>query len=258
MFGIKETLTRYFIELSTFVPCSNLIPMLLSLLFYVYLLLCAITFLDVLVRFKQKGLLKTCLLLIIVSLFIMNYFAYAGIKNQVQFMLVRFTRALYVCSTMLAVVRLATPKIPRWIIAFSVAGFSFAIGVRLFYFKQIDIKNHALLSNQVFSIGTEFYTPNYLVRCVIFALVIIIVSITYHYYHLFLVKLDMESPNSKKLARWVMCMVIPFFLLAIFGVLGNLNFFGATTSFYLFSFFSWIIAFSILLRPALINTGPAY
>lgn len=223
-------------------------------LFYVYLVLCVTVFLEVLLNFRKNTFLKTCFLLIISSLFVMNYFAYTGVESRVQFVVTKSMRVIYVCSTMLAIVHLVSPKIPRWVIAIIVPSAIFAIGLRIFLFNQINLQNQPLQANQVFSVGAEFNSPHLVARYLVFALVIVAMAITFYYYRLLLMRINRESVHYKPLIRWIIAMVVPFFLLTIFGVLGTLNVLPESVSFYLFSFFSCTIIFSILARPRFLNT----
>jgi hypothetical protein len=222
-------------------------------LVYVCLVLCVTVFLEVLFTFRKNSLLKVCFLLIISSLFVMNYLTYVGVESRLQFVAIKSMRVVYVCSTMLAVIYLVSPKIPRWIISIIMLSVFFAISLRIFYFNEINIENMSPAANQVFSVGPEFYSPHIVARNIVFSLVIVAISITFYYYRLFLLKLDREAAYYKYLSRWIISMVVPFFLLTIFGVLVNLNILDESTSSYLFSFFSCTIIFSILLRPRFLN-----
>lgn len=223
-------------------------------IFYACLLLCVTAFLEVLYNFRKNSLLKVCFLLIIASLFVMNYFSFVTVSSRLQVVLVKTVRLVYVCSTMLCVVHLVTTQIPRWLIILTSLSCFLIVGLRIYYFNQIDIESQRL-SNQVFSVGTEFQTPHLFARYVIFTLATIALSITFYYYRIFLIKINRESAYYKRISRWVMCLVTPFFLLTIFGVLGNLNLIQKTTSPYLFLVFSCTILFSILLRPRVLNTS---
>lgn len=223
-------------------------------LFYACLVLCVFVFFEVLFTIRKNSLLKICFLLIISSLFVMNYFSFVSVDNRVQFVLVKSMRLIYVCSTMLAVIRLVTLKIPRWIIGVIAFSAVFLIGLRIFFFNEIDIESQSPFSNQVFSVGREFYTPYPAIRVSAFILVSLAVAITFYYYRRFFMKMNKESIHYKHLSRWIISMVVPFFLLTIFGVLGIFNVFQQSASPYLFLFFSVTIIFSILLRPRFLNT----
>ena len=224
------------------------------LIFFAYLALCAFVFFEVLVKFRKNSLLKICFLLILSSLFVMNYFSYAGVSNRLQFLLVKSMRIIYVCSTMLTIIHLVTPKIPRWIIGMTMFSVVFLIGMRVFYFNEIAIKTPASFSSQVFSVGPEFNVPIPFVRYPAFALATLVAVITFYYYRLFFLKMNREDIHYKQLSRWIISMVLPFFLLVIFAALGSLDVFQESMSPYLFSIFSCTIIFSILFRPKFLNT----
>jgi len=224
------------------------------LIFFAYLALCAFVFFEVLIKFRKNSLLKICFLLILSSLFIMNYFSYAGVSNRLQFVLVKSMRIIYVCSTMLTIIHLVTPKIPRWIIGMTVFSVVFLIGMRVFYFNEIAIKTPASFSSQVFSVGPEFNVPIPFVRYPAFVLAALVAAITFYYYRLFFLKMNRENIYYKQLSRWIISMVVPFFLLVIFAALGCLDVFQESMSPYLFSIFSCTIIFSILFRPKFLNT----
>lgn len=222
-------------------------------LFYACLVLCVIVFFEVLVNLRKNPLLKVCFLLIIVSLFVMNYFSYVTVGTRVQFVFVKFMRLVYVCSTMLAVVHLVTSKIPRWLILLTTFAFFFFTGLRIFKFNDIDIESQAPYANQIFSIGREFHTPSPMARNIALVLVSLAVVITFYHYRKFLLKINRENTHSGYLSGWIISIVLPFFLLTIFGVLGLLNVFQPYVSPLLFSLFSCTIIFSILLRPRFLN-----
>jgi hypothetical protein len=223
-------------------------------LFYAYLVLCVIVFFEVLFTIRKNSPLKICFLLIISSLFVMNYFSYVSVLNRLQFVLVKSMRLIYVCSTMLLIINLVTPKIPRWIIGITVFSVFFLVGLRIFHFDDIAIESQTPFSSQIFSVGPEFYSPIPIARYSVLALAGIGVALTFYYYRQFLLKMNKEDIYYKPLSRWMISMVLPLFLLVIFGVLGLLNVFHESASPYLFSFFSCTIICSILLRPKFLNT----
>ena len=221
-------------------------------LFYVNLVLCVITFLEVLFTIRKNALIKTCFLLIISSLFVMNFYSFITVTNRFQFILVKCMRITYVCSTMLAVIHLVTPKIPTWIVGITIFSICFLIGLRLYYFDQIVIDSQAPVSTQVFAVGHEFQSPP-AARFIVFALVILVTGIIYYYYRQFLFKMNRENIHYRHFCRFIIAMVLPFFLLVIFGMLGNFSVLEPGITPYLFSVFSFIIIFSILYRPKLLN-----
>ncbi|MEP7256886.1 MAG: hypothetical protein ABI687_00815 [Flavitalea sp.] len=80
-------------------------------------------------------------------------------------------------------------------------------------------------------------------------------AITFYYYRLFFLKLNKENIHFRHLSLWIIAMVAPFFLLLIFSVLGMLHITDESIAPYLFSVFSGIIIFSILLRPKFLNSA---
>lgn len=223
------------------------------LLYYANLLICGFMFVELLVTFRKNPLLKFYLLLIIASVFAMNFFAITGVTTRTQFIFVKFTRLVYVCSTLLALIHLVHSKIPRWfigLIAFSAVTIT---GLRLAYYDQINIEPD--ISNQVFSVGFEFYSPKPGPRFLILALSITAIVIAYYYYQRLLMKLNWESAHHKRLSRWVISLVVPFFLLTIFGILGNLHIFDKDLSPYLFVFFSFATICSFVFRLIFLGAG---
>lgn len=222
--------------------------------FYACLVLCVFVFFEVLFSIRKNSLLKICFLLILSSLFVMNYFSIVPVENRLQFVLVKAMRLIYACSTMLAIIHMVTPKIPRWIIGIISISTVFLIGIRVFFFNEIDIEGQSPSANQVFSVGHEFYTPHPVMRYIAFTLVTVAVGITFYYYRRFFMKMNKEAVYYKQLSRWIISIVLPFFLLTIFGVLGIFHVFQQSASHYLFSFFSCTIVFSILFRPRFLNS----
>jgi hypothetical protein len=223
-------------------------------LFYAYLILCVIVFFQVVFTLRKNSLLKICFLLIISSLFVMNYYSYISVSNRLQFVLVKCTRIIYVCSTMLAVIQLVTPKIPRWIIGITMLSVFFLIGLRIHYFNEIVLESQAPFSSHIFSVGPEFHSTLPVARYAVFALVILVTAITFYYYRQFIFKMNREDLHYRHFCSWIISMVVPFYLLVIFGLLGNLRILEPFLSPYLFSVFSCMIIFSILFRPKLLNT----
>jgi len=225
-----------------------------KLLFFAYLALCAIAFFEVLLTIRQNSLLKICFLLILSSLFVMNYYSYVGVSTRLQFIVVKCMRIIYVCSTMLTIIHLVTPKIPKWIIGFIAFSVCFLIGLRIYYFNQIAIENLNTISSQIFSVGPEFYSPIPAARYAALVLATVGAGVTFYYYRQFFLKMNREDIYYKHLSRWIISMVLPFFLLIIFGAMGNMEFFQDSVSPFLFSIFSCTIIFSILFRPKFLNT----
>lgn len=225
-----------------------------QLFFYINMALCAAVFLELLFSFRKNTFLKICFLLIIASLFAMNYFSCAGVTTRLQVLVVKLMRLIYVCSTMLSIIYLVNPRIPRWVTWFIVLAASVVTGIRIIYFNQIDIEHLSNLSNHIFSTGIELYTPKAVARYIVLSLATAAILIAFYYYRRLMVKLDWESPNYKQLLLWIVSFVTPFFLLIIFSILGNLGIFEQYFSAYLFSLFNCLILISILLRPRFLNT----
>ncbi len=164
------------------------------------------------VHHQEKFVSKACFLLMISSLFVMNYFSYVHVESRLQFVLVKTMRIIYIASTMLAIIRMVTPKIPHWIITFiSPFLFFFLVGLRIFYFNEINIESQIVLSNQVFSVGREMYNPHPLLR--ISCYVLLYRSGTYLlYYRQFFMKMNKDNIHYLQLSRWIISMVVPFFL----------------------------------------------
>ena len=224
-----------------------------KLLFYLYQVLCVIVFFEVLFTIRKNLFLKACFLLMISSLFVMNYFSYVHVGSRLQFVLVKTMRIIYIASTMLAIIRMVTPKIPHWIITFISLSVFFLVGLRIFYFNEINIESQSVLSNQVFSVGQEMYNPHPLLRYTVLCLTAAAAGLTFFYYRQFFMQMNKDNIHYLQLSRWIISMVVPFFLLIIFGVLGLMDVFHESVSPLLFSFFSFIIIFSILLRPKFLN-----
>jgi len=186
----------------------------------------------------------------------MNYFAITGIDTRAQFIFARFMRLVYVCSTLLALIHLVQSKIPRWFYGLVIFSAVTITGIRLAYYDQINIRSLPNIPNHVFSVGSEFYEPKPGARYLGLALGIVAISIAYYYYRRLLLKLNIESAHYKYISRWVITLVVPFFLLTIFGILGNLRIFDEAISSYLFGVFSCIAICAFLLRPRFLDAGP--
>mgnify|MGYP001222858425 CR=1 FL=1 len=224
-----------------------------QLLFLGNQVLCVIVFLELLINFRKNSLLKLCLLLIITSLFVMNYFAYAGVFSRLHLLVVKAARTVYVCSTILSIIYLVTPRIPRWVKWLIICATITSICFRVINYHKIDIETISQLPNQVFSVGAEFYSPILYVRYTLYALTIVATLIAFYYYRRFLTSFNWESPHYKHLLWWIISLVVPFFMLTIFGLIGNLGLFNQQFSSILFSLFCFIIIFSILFRPRFLN-----
>lgn len=225
------------------------------LLYYINLVLCGIVGLELLITFRKNPVLKIYFLMIVASLFVMNYFAITGIETREAFIFARFMRLVYVAGTLLAIIHIADQKIPGWISALIIFAAVTFTSLRIFYYDQINIKALPNIPNHVFSVGGEFYSPKPGPRYLALALSMVAIGIAYYYYRRLLLKLDMDLPRHKHLSRWIISLVLPFFLLTIFGILGNLQIFDAPLSSYLFALFGCITICSFVFRPRFLDTG---
>lgn len=223
------------------------------LLYYVNLLLCGIVCLELLFTFRKNSMLKLYFLLIVGSLFVMNYFVVTGVTTRPQFILAKFARLIYVCSTLLALVRLVQQKIPRWLNGLILFSVLIITGMRLALYNQINIEALPNVPNPVFSVGGEFYSAQPVPRYITLALAMLAIIVAYYYYRRLLMKLNMESAQYTYLLLWIISLVVPFFMLTIFGILGNLQIFNEIISSYLFAFFSCSTVCSFILRPRFLD-----
>lgn len=222
-------------------------------IFFAYLVLCAIAFVEVLIKVRTFSLLKICLLLMIASLFVMNYFSFFPVSNRLQLVFVKSMRLVYVSSTMLAVVYLVNRSIPRWVTGFTVLAVVVCVGVRILYYDELAVNSYMHSAGEIFSVGPEFHSPIPFARYSILALAAVGAGLTFYYYRRFFLHMDRGDRYYRHLAGWLVSMVVPFFLLIIFGVLGIMEGFQRWMSPYLFLVFSTVIIFSILLRPKILN-----
>jgi hypothetical protein len=225
-----------------------------KLLFLVYIVLCIIALFDVLFTMRKNSLLKICILLIISSLFVMNYFSYLNTLNRFQILMVKCVRIVYACSTMLIVVQQVTPKIPKWIIGITTFSAIFLIGLRIFFFERIIVDSQSPFASQIFAVGPEFDSPVPFAKYSVYALVVFATLLTFYFYRKFFMAMSIDDFNYKLITRWILSLVIPFFLLVIFGIVGSLQMYEHSTSAYLFSLFSFIVIFAIMFRPKFLNT----
>ena len=225
-------------------------------LFYSYLVICLIVFFDVLINVKKKSLLKICFLLIIAGLFVMNYFSYTEIMSRSQFVLVKSMRYLYLSSTILLIIHISSSKISRWIISLMLISFIILIGMRLFYFNEIDLLHHQSENNLVFSIAYEFYKPLPVFRFALLGILGLVLAILLYYCSIIFKKSYTNNMYYNQLCRWVIFFITPSFLLILFGIFSLLNIFNHSfPSGYIFSLFSLLIVISILFRPKFLNSS---
>jgi AraC-like DNA-binding protein len=222
--------------------------------FYSLLVLCLIAFFEVLITMRKRSMLKICFIILTVALFIMNYYSYVGITNRIEFILVKSMRVIYVTSLMLAIIHLVSPKIPRSIIIFTSISVCVLIGLRIYFYNQINLEGRGSFSNIIFSVGNELYHPFQLARYIVMFVVLVATSLIFYYYRQFFLKQNTENIYYNQLSRWIISLVVPFFLLAIFAILAVLNLIHETIiTPYLFSFFSCTTILSILFRPKFLN-----
>ena len=184
----------------------------------------------------------------------MNYFSYLDNLNRLQVLMIKCVRVAYACGTILIVIQHATPKIPKWIIG--VVSFSaiFLIGLRIFYFDRLLVNQKSPFASQVFDVGPELSTPVPFVRYSVYALVVFFTFLTFYFYRKFFMRISLDDNNYKLVGRWIMTLVIPFFLLVIFGILGSLGLYEESISTLLFLMFSFVAISAILFRPRVLNT----
>lgn len=225
------------------------------LLYYANLVLCGVVFLELLITFRKNPTLKVYFMLIVASLFVMNFYAIYGITNRGQFIFAKTMRFVYSISTILTLMYLVNLKIPRWFVGLIIFSAVCFTSIRIAYYDEIDIKAFPNIPNHVFSIGSEFYSPKTGWRYLFLSLAFVALIIAYYYYRRLLMKLNVESAHYKHLSRWIISFVIPFFLLAIFGILGNLKIIDEALSSYLFAIFSCTTICSFVLRPRFLDNG---
>ena len=225
-----------------------------KIVFLICIVLCIITLLDVLLSMRKNSLLKICMLLIITSLLLMNYFSYLDNLNRLQVLMIKCVRVAYACGTILIVIQHATPKIPKWIIGVVSFSVIFLIGLRIFYFDRLLVNQKSPFASQIFDVGPELSTPVPFARYSVYALVVFFTFLTFYFYRKFFMRISLDDNNYKVIGRWIMTLVIPFFLLVIFGILGSLGLYEQSVSTLLFSTFSFIAISAILFRPRVLNT----
>jgi hypothetical protein len=224
-----------------------------KLTFLLCIVLCVIALFDVLLSMRKNSLLKICVLLIIASLFVMNYFSYLDNVNRLQVALIKCARVVYACGTILIVIQHVTPKIPKWIIGIITLSVVFLIGLRIFYFDRLAVDSNSPFASQIFTVGPELSSPIPLARNLVYGVVVFFTLLTFYFYRKFFMVIKLDDDNYKVTRRWIISLVIPFFLLVVFGILGSLRLYEQSLSAFLFSLFSFIAIFAILFRPRLLN-----
>jgi AraC-like DNA-binding protein len=186
----------------------------------------------------------------------MNYFSFFSVTNRAQFILVKCMRIVYVCTTLLLMVHISSSKIPRWIIGMILISVTFLIGMRFYYYNEIDLYHQVPGSNIIFSVANEFYTPLPVWRFFLLIMLGLALGIILYYCSLFSKKMNKNNIYYRQLNRWIVFLLIPFFLLILFGMCMLLNVFKQSPlSAYLFSFFSLVTIVSILFRPKFLNSS---
>jgi hypothetical protein len=184
----------------------------------------------------------------------MNYFSYMDNVTRWHVLMIKCARVAYACGTVLIVIQHVTPKIPKWIIGTVVFSVIFLIGVRIFYFNRLVLDAKSPFATQIFDVGPELSSPVPFARYAVYALVVFFTLLTFYFYRKFFTDINLDDDNYKLIGRWIMSLVIPFFLLVIFGVLGSLGLYEQSISTFLFSSFSFIAISAILFRPRVLNT----
>jgi len=227
-----------------------------KLIFSSFLVLCLILFFDILINIKKISVLKICLLLIVSSLFVMNYYAFTNLITPLEFIFVKSMRMLYICSTLLLVVLISSGKISRSVRLTVLLSVVFLIGMRLFNLNEIHIQPQ-LNGRLVFSVGYEFNQPLWIVRFILFILLNVALDIVIYHYLIPNKKILKENIYFRQLNHWGYFLSVPFFLLTFFGMLSILNILkDFPYSSYLFSFFSIITLVAIAFRPKFLNKLP--
>lgn len=224
-------------------------------LYYSCLVLCLIIFLEVLINIRKNSLLKVSFLVIIACLFVMNFYSYNDISDRGQLILIKTTRGIYLSSVLMAIIHLVSPKIPRWIVWLCVCSMVFFTAARIYNYNIIDFDQQVHNTNVIFSSGKEFYSPQYLMRTLIFAVLTIVCGITAYYYHRFLKKPHKDNIYYRQLSVWITFIIAPYLLLIMFGMLWLLNIVNETPATYLFTFFSLTTLLAILFRPKFLNSA---
>lgn len=223
-------------------------------LYLAYLAISAFALIEVSINVRKNIPLKTYLLVILTSVFVMNLLSYISISNRIEFILIKFFRLLYVCASIMTMCYLVIAKTPKWIqISMLFAG-AFFLGLRIYHFGEIEYESNDRFTNQIFSMGSEFKDPIPYIRYVATALAILAAAIPYYYYRRFFMKMNSEDGSSKKLSLWMISFVMPLFLLIIFGIFGLLKVLPEKLSPYLFCLFSTMVIFSVLYRPRFLNS----
>ncbi len=118
---------------------------------------------------------------------------------------------LYLCSTMLAIIHLVT-KSSQMDHCFNYTFVFFVIGLRIFYFDQIDIESQARsFRTMCFSWRISFIL---LSCCTLYGVCnsnCCYVNYAFYYYRLFLMKINREAAYYKHLSLWIRSMMVPFF-----------------------------------------------
>jgi AraC-like DNA-binding protein len=186
-------------------------------------------------------------------MFVMNYFSYNDITNRAQLILIKTCRGVYLTGVLMTIIHLVSPKIPRWIVWLCICSMVFFTGARIYNYNIIDFEQQAHNANLIFSSGKEFYSTQYFMRSMIFAVITIVCGITGYYYYRFLKKPHKDNIYYRQLSVWITFIIAPYIMLILFGMFWILNIIHETPATYLFSFFSVTTLLAILFRPKFLN-----
>jgi|GEM_PF-6192691 hypothetical protein len=224
------------------------------LLYYLNLLLCAIVFIELLFRCRKNTTLKVYFLLITASLFVINFYAINGVETRTEFIFVRFVRLVYVAGTVLSLVYLAQRRPPRWLVGLMIFAAVCVTGLRIANYHEINIDAVNNLPNPLFSVGTELFITSIYPRIMMLIFSSATLFIGYYYYRRLMIKLDFNQPHARQLSRWAISLVVPMFLLIIFGILANMKVVNSMLATYLFGVFSCTAVCSLIMRPRFLDT----
>ena len=226
-----------------------------SFFYLAYLVISAFALIEVSINVRKNIVLKTYLLLILSSVFLMNFLTYITVSNRLEFILIKFSRLIYVCSSILTLSYLVIAKTPKWILVTMFLGGGFFFGLRLYNFSQLAYESNDAFSNQIFSMSSEIKSPIASLKYIGALFAALGAGIAYFYYRKFFMKINSEDGPSRKLSFWMISFVLPLFLLIIFTVFGLMKVLPERIAPYLFCLFSAMVIFSVLYRPKFLNNS---